>query len=46
VILVLMVNRFRDRFDQRAMRRLNRVAGLAIGGFGIVTFAIGLRLGR
>jgi threonine/homoserine/homoserine lactone efflux protein len=46
VTLVLLVNRFRDRFDQRAMRWMNRVAGLAIGGFGIVTFLIGLRHGR
>ncbi len=43
VILVLMVDRFRDRFDRRAMRGMNRIAGLAIGGFGIVTFVIGLR---
>jgi threonine/homoserine/homoserine lactone efflux protein len=46
VILVLMVNRFRDRFDQRAIGWMNRIAGLAIGGFGIVTVVIGLRLGR
>jgi threonine/homoserine/homoserine lactone efflux protein len=46
VTLVLMVNWFRDRFDQRAMRTLNRIAGLAIGGFGIVTFILGLRHGR
>src|ERR1035441_10657925 len=32
VTLVLMVNRFRDRFD-RHMRAMNRIAGLAIGGF-------------
>jgi threonine/homoserine/homoserine lactone efflux protein len=46
VILVLLVNQFRDRFDQRAMRWMNRVAGLAIGAFGIVTLVIGLRLRR
>ena len=46
VTLVLMVNWFRDRFDQRAMRTLNRIAGLAIGGFGIVTFVLGLKHGR
>jgi len=46
VILVLVVNQFRDRFDQRAMRGMNRIAGLAIGGFGIVTFLIGLKHGR
>ena len=46
VILVLLVNRFRDRFDQRAMGWMNRIAGLAIGGFGIATFLIGLKHGR
>jgi len=46
VTLVLIVNRFRDRFDQRAIRWMNRIAGLAIGGFGIVTFLIGLKHGR
>ena len=45
VTLVLMVNRFRDRFD-RHMRAMNRIAGLAIGGFGVVTFLIGLKHGR
>jgi len=33
VTLVLMVNRFRNRFDQRALRTLNRIAGVAIGFF-------------
>src|ERR1035437_7634199 len=46
VTLVLMVNRFRQRFDQRAIGWMNRIAGLAIGGFGIVTFLIGLKHGR
>ncbi|MCX6627648.1 MAG: LysE family transporter [Candidatus Solibacter sp.] len=46
VILVLMVNRFRGRFDQHAIRWMNRIAGLAIGGFGMVTFLIGLKHGR
>jgi threonine/homoserine/homoserine lactone efflux protein len=46
ITLVLLVNRFRDRFDPHAMRWLNRVAGLAIGGFGVVTFLIGLKHGR
>jgi threonine/homoserine/homoserine lactone efflux protein len=41
-ILVLTVNRFRDRFDGNAMRTMNRVAGIAIGGFGLATFLIGL----
>ena len=46
VTLVLMVNRFRQRFDQRAIGWMNRIAGLAIGGFGVVTFLIGLKHGR
>ncbi len=46
VTLVLMVNQFRERFDLRAMRGMNRIAGLAIGGFGVVTFLIGLKHGR
>ena len=46
VTLVLMVNKFRDKFDQHAMRVMNRIAGFAIGGFGIVTFVIGLMHGR
>jgi threonine/homoserine/homoserine lactone efflux protein len=41
--LVLLVNRFRDRFNQGALRAMNRVAGVAIGAFGIVTFVIGLK---
>ena len=46
VILVMLVNHFRDRFDARAMTWMNRVAGVAIGGFGIVTLLIGLHRGR
>jgi len=45
VVLVLTVNRFRDRFEQH-LRMMNRIAGLAIGGFGVVTFLIGLKHGR
>jgi len=45
-VLVLAVNRFRNRFDCRAMTGMNRIAGLAIGGFGLVTFAIGMWHGR
>jgi threonine/homoserine/homoserine lactone efflux protein len=46
VILVLLVNRFRDRFDKSAMCWMNRIAGIAIGGFGVVTFLIGIKHGR
>src|ERR1035438_9606586 len=41
----LMVNRFRARVD-RHMHAMNRIAWLAIGGFGVVTFFIGLKHGR
>ncbi|MEO8370210.1 MAG: LysE family translocator [Candidatus Solibacter sp.] len=46
VVLVLVINRFRDRFDQHAMTWMNRIAGLAICAFGIVTLLTGLRHGR
>ena len=46
VILVLLVDRFRDKFDEHAMRVMNRIAGVAIGGFGMVTFLIGIIHGR
>ena len=39
-------DRFRDRFDQGAMCWMNRIAGIAIGGFGVVTFLIGVKHGR
>jgi threonine/homoserine/homoserine lactone efflux protein len=42
IILVLMVNKLRDRFTERTVCWMNRIAGLAIGGFGIVTFALGI----
>ena len=40
IFLVSVVNRLRDRIDDRAMLWMNRVAGIAIGGFGVVTFAL------
>ena len=46
VILVLIVNRLRDRFNPRAFRWMNRIAGFAIGAFGLVTLLIGLNHGR
>jgi len=42
VILVLIVNRLRDRFDDRAIGWMNRIAGLAIGIFGLFTFVLGI----
>jgi threonine/homoserine/homoserine lactone efflux protein len=41
-ILVVLVNGLRDRFNERVVAAMNRVAGLAIGLFGIITFAIGI----
>jgi threonine/homoserine/homoserine lactone efflux protein len=41
-ILVLIVNSLRDRFNDRVIAGMNRVAGLAIGIFGIITFAVGI----
>jgi threonine/homoserine/homoserine lactone efflux protein len=42
IILVAIVNRLRDRFNEGAICWMNRVAGVAIGGFGIVTFLLGV----
>ena len=36
-LLALLANRFRERFNERAMLWMNRIAGLAIGGFGVAT---------
>jgi threonine/homoserine/homoserine lactone efflux protein len=46
VILVFAVNRLRDRFDAQTLQGMNRVAGIAIGGFGLVTLLIGIAHGR
>jgi threonine/homoserine/homoserine lactone efflux protein len=40
IAVVLAGSHFRGRFDDRAMLWMNRIAGLAIGGFGIVTLAL------
>lgn len=37
IVLAAIADRFRDRIDDRAMVWMNRIAGFAIGGFGIVT---------
>lgn len=42
ILLVLVVDHFRDRFDERGMFWLNRIAGFAIGGFGTVTMILAL----
>jgi len=38
--LATVTDRFRDRFDDRAMLRMNRIAGLAIGAFGLLTLIL------
>ena len=38
IVLSSIVNRFRDRFNDRALLWMNRISGLAIGGFGIASF--------
>jgi len=40
ILLVSIVNRVRDRIDDHAMLWMNRIAGIAIGAFGVVTFAL------
>jgi threonine/homoserine/homoserine lactone efflux protein len=40
IFLALFANHFRDRFNDRAMLWMNRIAGLAIGGFGLVTMIL------
>ena len=35
-LLAFLANHFRERFDARGMLWMNRIAGFAIGGFGIV----------
>ena len=38
--LVAVSGHFRDRFNSRAMLWMNRVAGIAIGGFGVATLIL------
>jgi threonine/homoserine/homoserine lactone efflux protein len=40
--LVALTHHFRERFDDRAMLRMNRIAGMAIASFGIIMFVLGL----
>ena len=39
-ILAVVAGHFRDRVTDRAMVWMNRIAGLAIGGFGVVTLIL------
>lgn len=40
IVLAAATSHFRERFDDNALLWMNRVAGLAIGAFGIVTIAL------
>jgi threonine/homoserine/homoserine lactone efflux protein len=42
VVLVAVVNWLRDRFNNRTLLWMNRIAGVAIGVFGVLTFVLGL----
>jgi threonine/homoserine/homoserine lactone efflux protein len=39
-ILASLAQHFRDRIDDRAMFWMNRIAGLAIGAFGVLTLIL------
>jgi threonine/homoserine/homoserine lactone efflux protein len=38
IVLSVIVNHFRDRFNDRLLLLMNRFAGMAIGGFGVAAF--------
>jgi len=40
IVLCAAVNHFRDRFNDRSLAMMNRIAGLAIGGFGVWLFVL------
>jgi threonine/homoserine/homoserine lactone efflux protein len=40
IVLSSIVNRFRDRFNDRTLLLMNRIAGIAIGGFGVAAFVL------
>jgi threonine/homoserine/homoserine lactone efflux protein len=43
IVLALVSGHFRDRFDDRAIVRMNRIAAFAIGGFGLITMGLALK---
>jgi threonine/homoserine/homoserine lactone efflux protein len=43
LILTGVTNRYRDRFDDKAMLWMNRIGGIAIGAFGVLMFLLGSR---
>lgn len=40
IVLASVASHFRDRFNDRAMLWMNRIGGLAIGAFGVITVAL------
>jgi len=46
IVLTEVVFRLRDRFNQRKIAWMNRIGGIAIGAFGIITFVLGIVQGR
>jgi hypothetical protein len=38
IVLSVIVNQFRDRFNDHLLLLMNRFAGVAIGGFGVAAF--------
>jgi threonine/homoserine/homoserine lactone efflux protein len=46
LILIAVTNRFRDKFNDRAMFWMNRIGGMAIGAFGAIMMALGLSGGK
>ena len=43
IILSSIMNRLRDRVNGRVLQWMNRIAGLAIATFGIISFVLGRR---
>jgi threonine/homoserine/homoserine lactone efflux protein len=39
-LLAVIANKFRDRFNDRSLRWMNRIAGIAIGAFGLLTMLL------
>ena len=40
IVLSSIVNHFRDQFNDRILLLMNRIAGLAMGGFGVAAFVL------
>ncbi len=42
LFLIGITHHFREKFDDRALFRMNRIAGIAIGAFGVLMFILGV----